>query len=216
MEVACENDFAVWLFPQSLRNKSRVALSILSAPVIRSSRTLWRKCLFWLTAPGYSPQRRNQGIWVVKQLVLAHPQSGSREQQLHAATLFWPTQLRIPAREWCHLQWAGLPNPVKVVKIFPHRHIQKPISCKILDSAKLTSNSNYQPWILDERPHMFIYTSCYVFFWKYVYPAPPPRINGSILSWMKGLFMSAHTHMKFCFRYIPPYSEAGSLTSHIG
>lgn len=146
-------------------------LSFLSAAVIRSSRTLRSKCLFWLMAPGYSPQRRNQGVRSVKQLVLAHPQSGRRDQQLHAAALFWPTRLRIPAREWCHLWWAGLPNPVKVVKIFPHKHTQKPISCKILDSAKLTSCSNYQPWILDERPHMFIYMSRVRFSWNtFIFP----------------------------------------------
>lgn len=151
-------------------------LSFLSVAVIRSSRTLWRKCLFWLTTPGYSPQRKNQGARSVKQLVLAHPQSGSREQQLHAAALFWPTQLRIPAREWCHLWWAGLPNPAKVVKIFPHRHTQKPVSCKILDSAKLTSCISYQPRILDERPHKFIYTSCVRFSWK-IRLFPPLELN---------------------------------------
>lgn len=150
-----------------------VWLSFLSAALIRSSRTLWRKCLFWLMAPGYSPQRRNQGIRSVKQLVLAHPQSGSREQQLHAAALFWLTGLRIPAREWCHLWWASLPNPGKVLKIFPHRHTQKPVSCKILDSAKLTSLStmNFR-W---KATHVHLHVMCTFFLEICLFS--PPELN---------------------------------------
>lgn len=38
------------------------------------------------------------------------------------------TQSRSPAKEWCHLQWAGLFVSINGIKIIPQRHAQSCIT----------------------------------------------------------------------------------------
>lgn len=38
------------------------------------------------------------------------------------------TESGIPAREWYHPQWAGLPTSIHLNKLILHRHVQEPVS----------------------------------------------------------------------------------------
>lgn len=52
-------------------------------------------------------------------------------------------QSRIPARDRCQSQWDSPLTSVKVIKTMPPRHAQSPLSQVILDSVKLTNNTNH-------------------------------------------------------------------------
>lgn len=55
-----------------------------------------------------------------------------------------PPESRIPLPgEGCCPQWTSVPTSVNTVKMIPHMHAQWPIFQGILDSVKLTINSNH-------------------------------------------------------------------------
>lgn len=62
------------------------------------------------------------------------------DTQLLRILLFPLILSRIPAREWCHLQWEGLSISINTTKTYFHRQGPEPISGVVVDSHKLTIN----------------------------------------------------------------------------
>lgn len=59
---------------------------------------------------------------------------------LQRTFLFLLIESRIPAREWCHLQWEGLSISINTTKTKFHMQVPEPISRVVIDSHKLTIN----------------------------------------------------------------------------
>lgn len=50
---------------------------------------------------------------------------------------------RIPAREWCRPQWAGLPASTDRLRTVTHRLALRPFSQVILDCVRWTANTGH-------------------------------------------------------------------------
>lgn len=62
-------------------------------------------------------------------------------------------QSRIPAREWCHPQWAVPPMSMDAIEIIFHRHVEMPVfSQVILDSVMLIINYHSHLWVMSTLP----------------------------------------------------------------
>jgi hypothetical protein len=51
-----------------------------------------------------------------------------RVMNVHAKLSFSLCHPRFHPKGWCHPEWEGLPTSINLIKIMPHRHVQRPTS----------------------------------------------------------------------------------------